>query len=39
VWRAELARSTIADLFLGVLSDVPRPALEKGARWISESAR
>jgi Rrf2 family protein len=38
-WRAELAGSTIADLFLGVLSDVPRPALEKGARWISESAR
>jgi Rrf2 family protein len=39
VWRAELARSTIADLFLGVLNDVPRPYLEKGARWIGESAR
>jgi Rrf2 family protein len=39
VWRAELAQSSIADLFLGILRDVPRPALEKGARWISESAR
>jgi Rrf2 family protein len=39
VWRAELGRSTIADLFLGVLADVPRPALERGARWISESSR
>jgi Rrf2 family protein len=39
VWRAELAQTTIADLFLGVLSDVPRATLEKGARWIRESAR
>jgi Rrf2 family protein len=38
-WRAELATSTIADLFVGVLSDVPRPTLEKGARWLQESAR
>lgn len=38
-WRAELARTTVAELFVGVLEDVPRPALEKGARWISESAR
>jgi Rrf2 family protein len=38
-WRAELASSTIADLFVGVLSDVPRPTLEKGARWLQESAR
>jgi Rrf2 family protein len=38
-WRAELARTTIADLFLGVLNDVPRATLEKGARWLQESAR
>ena len=38
-WRAELARTTIADVFLGVLNDVPRYALEKGARWLQESAR
>jgi Rrf2 family protein len=39
LWREELARSTIADLFVGVLGDLPRPTLEKGARWLSESAR
>jgi Rrf2 family protein len=38
-WRAELAQTTIADLFVGVLEDVPRAALEKGARWLQESAR
>ena len=38
-WRAELARTTVADLFMGVLNDVPRPALEKAARWLQESAR
>ncbi|MDQ1384364.1 MAG: hypothetical protein QOG65_1743 [Actinomycetota bacterium] len=38
-WRSELALSTIADLLVGVLSDVPRPTLEKGARWLQESAR
>jgi Rrf2 family protein len=38
-WRAELAATTIADLFLGVIEDVPRPALEKGARWLQHSAR
>jgi Rrf2 family protein len=38
-WRAELAASTIADLFVGVLSDVPRSTLEKGVRWLQESAR
>jgi len=38
-WRAELATSTIAGLFVGVLSDVPRPTLEKGARWRPERAR
>jgi Rrf2 family protein len=38
-WRAELARTTIADLFVGMISDAPRASLEKGARWIRESAR
>ena len=38
-WRNELARTTIADLFLGLLQDVPRTSLEKGARWLQESAR
>src|SRR5258708_5734392 len=38
-WGSELAATTIADLFLGVLADVPRPTLEKGARWVGESAR
>jgi Rrf2 family protein len=38
-WRAELASITIAEMFLGVLRDVPRPALEKGARWIAEAGR
>jgi len=39
VWRAELAQTSIADLFVGLLGDLPQPTLEKGARWISESAR
>ena len=39
VWRAELARTTITDLLMGVLRDVPRAALEKGARWLQDSAR
>jgi Rrf2 family protein len=38
-WRKELADTTIADLFVGLLQDVPQPALEKGARWLQESAR
>jgi len=38
-WRAELGRTTIADLLIGVLQDVPRVTLEKGARWLQESAR
>jgi Rrf2 family protein len=38
-WRKELAGTTIADLFLGLLQDVPRTSLEKGARWLQESAR
>jgi Rrf2 family protein len=38
-WRSELARTTVADLFVGVLDDAPRAALEKGARWLQESAR
>ncbi|HEV7524731.1 MAG TPA: Rrf2 family transcriptional regulator [Acidimicrobiia bacterium] len=38
-WRAELAQTTVADLFIGLLADVPRATLEKGARWLQESAR
>jgi Rrf2 family protein len=38
-WRAELRTTTIADLFMGVLRDVPPPALEKGARWIADAVR
>ena len=38
-WRAELANTTVADLVLGVLRDVPRPTLEKVARWIQDAAR
>ena len=38
-WRAELRGTTVADVFLGVLRDVPRPALELGARWIGDAAR
>ena len=38
-WRAELSKTTIADLFVGLLQDAPRSAIEKGARWLQESAR
>jgi Rrf2 family protein len=38
-WRKVLAETTVADLFVGMLQDVPRPTLEKGARWLQESAR
>ena len=38
-WRQVLAETSVADLFVGLLQDVPRAALEKGARWVQESAR
>ena len=38
-WRAELRRTTVADLVAGVLADAPRAALEKGARWLGEAVR
>jgi Rrf2 family protein len=38
-WRDVLAETTVADLLLGVLQDVPRTTLEKAARWLEESAR
>ena len=38
-WRAELRRTTIADVFMGVLEEAPRAALEKGARWLGEAVR
>jgi Rrf2 family protein len=38
-WRAELRNTTVADVLMGVLRDVPRAGLEKGARWIQDSVR
>jgi Rrf2 family protein len=38
-WRDELQNTTIADMFMGVLRDVPRPTLEKGARWLENAVR
>jgi len=38
-WRDELRNTTIADMFMGMLKDAPRPAIEKGARWLEESLR
>jgi len=38
-WRAELSRTTIADLLGGVLAEAPPVALEKGARWLGEAVR
>jgi Rrf2 family protein len=38
-WRKVLAETTVADLFVGILQDVPSATLEKGARWLQESAR
>jgi Rrf2 family protein len=36
-WRAELAATTIAELVVGVMEEAPRAAIEKGARWLSET--
>jgi Rrf2 family protein len=33
-WRAELGRSTIADLLSGVLTEAPPAAIEKSIRWL-----
>ena len=38
-WRDELRRTTVADLFMGVLRDVPAPTLAKGARWLQDAVR
>jgi len=38
-WRAELAAAKVSDLVIGVLQEAPRPAIEKGARWIAEAVR
>lgn len=35
-WRAELARTTVADLFIEVVTTVPEDVLVKGAEWIQE---
>jgi len=38
-WRNVLAETTVADILSGVLEDLPQATLEKGARWVQESAR
>ena len=38
-WRAELRSTTIADMVLGVLRDVPAPTIEKGTRWLEHASR
>jgi Rrf2 family protein len=38
-WRAELRNTSIADVFMGMLRDVPRPTIEKGARWLDDAMR
>jgi Rrf2 family protein len=35
-WRAELARTSIADVVAMVAESAPPPALEKGFRWFQE---
>lgn len=35
VWRAELSRTTIAQMVVSALEDAPRVAVQKGARWLS----
>ena len=34
-WRAELARTTIAQMVVSALEDAPRAAVQKRARWLS----
>ena len=34
-WRAELARTTIAQMVVSALEDAPRAAVQKSARWLS----
>jgi Rrf2 family protein len=38
-WRAELSRSTVADMVAGALADAPRAAMEKGGRWLAGATR
>ncbi len=38
-WREVLRTTTVEQLFMGVLHDVTRPALEKGARWLEAAVR
>jgi Rrf2 family protein len=38
-WRAELRDTTVADMLMGVLRDVPRAGLEKGARWLQDATK
>jgi Rrf2 family protein len=38
-WRAELRNTTVADMFMSMLHEAPKQALEKGARWLQDSVR
>ena len=35
-WRAELAATTVADLFVEVIATVPAAQLVRGAEWIQQ---
>ncbi len=38
-WRAELRNTTVADMFMSMLRDAPKQAVEKGARWLQDAVR
>jgi Rrf2 family protein len=38
-WRAELAATTLATLFLGALDDAPPGSTEKAASWLTDAMR
>jgi hypothetical protein len=35
-WRAELARTTVADLLTDLMATVPPSVLQAGAEWVQE---
>ena len=38
-WRAELRKTTIADLLVGVVAEAPPEALAKGIEWLQKEMR
>jgi Rrf2 family protein len=38
-WRSHLGRATVSELVGDMVSHAPKAAIEKGARWLSESLR